>query len=310
MNATGPAANFLREGWATFVESVLLKAFYDDDAEHAFWEQQRNGYTVGSDRAGFAGGFEGSQSILANYDNGRIHYRKGSWIFYSGNYVMGDSAFNRGMRRFIDGMGKGASGYEELIAAWSKAAGRSMTSFVMPWLTSKYTPDVDARGAGGKLIVTQDPPGELLDLPKLELELTTPAGSIRKMIHLTHRADTLVLGDIGPVSEIHVDPDHHFLTRRHWGEQAVRFELPVAKAPEAKAVMLNGNFLRAPISAAIEGNAWVVDLPMTEGRYTWIWQLPDSTGGRGRAGAAADSTLSGTRVVRPLQRVTSAYPGR
>jgi hypothetical protein len=74
--------------------------------------------------------------------------------------------------------------------------------------------------------------------------------------------------------------------------------------------MLNGNFLRAPISAAIEGNAWVVELPMTEGRYTWIWQLADSTGGRGRAGAAADSTLSGTRVVRPLQRVTSAYPGR
>ena len=43
-------------------------------------------------RAGFAGGFEGQQSILANYDNGRIHYRKGVWILYSGNYVMGDSA--------------------------------------------------------------------------------------------------------------------------------------------------------------------------------------------------------------------------
>lgn len=31
-----------------------------------------------------------------------------------------------------------ARGYEELIAARSKAAGHSMRSFVMPWLTSKY----------------------------------------------------------------------------------------------------------------------------------------------------------------------------
>ena len=104
---------------------------------------------------------------------------------------MGDSAFDRGMRLYIDGMGKGPSGYEELIAAWSKAAGHSMRSFVMPWLTSKYIPDVDARVDGDRLIVTQQQPGELFDLPKLEIDLTTPAGIVRKTLHLAHRIDTI-----------------------------------------------------------------------------------------------------------------------
>jgi aminopeptidase N len=149
----------LHEAWATYVEALLLRRLYTPDDERTFWEQQRNAYMVGNDRAGFAGGFEGQQSILANYDNGRIHYRKGVWILASGNYVMGDSAFNRGMRLYIDGMGKGPAGYEELIAAWSKAAGHSMKSFVMPWLTSKYIPDVEARVQSGRLIVSQRQPG-------------------------------------------------------------------------------------------------------------------------------------------------------
>ena len=154
---------------------------------------------------------------------------------------MGDSAFNRGMRLYIDGMGKGPAGYEELIAAWSKSAGHSMRSFVMPWLTSKYIPDVEATVDGNRLIVTQRQPGELFDLPKLDIELTTPSGNVRRTLHLQHRADTVTLRDVGTVSEIHVDPDHRFLLQRHWGEPVVRFELPISVAPTATSMALNGN---------------------------------------------------------------------
>jgi hypothetical protein len=309
LNATGLASNFLHEAWATFVEGLMLRAFYGPNDEHAYWDAMRDSYMVGNDRSGFAGGFEGNQSILANYDNGRIHYRKGVWILYSGNYVMGDAAFDRGMRLYIDGMGKGPAGYEELIAAWSKAAGHSMRSFVMPWLTSKYIPNVDASVDGDRLIVTQQQPGELFDLPKLEVALTTPSGKIRKTLHLQHRADTLPLRNVGSVSEIHVDPDHRFLLQRHWGEPVVRFELPVSVAPTATSVALNGNFVRAPIPATKSGDVWFVELPMTEGTYIWIWQPSDGTAGRGAA-LAPDSLLTGTRVVKPLQRITNAYPGR
>jgi hypothetical protein len=303
LNATGFASNFLHEAWATFVEGLMIRKYYTPEDERAYWDASRASYMVGNDRSGFGGGFEGHQSILANYDNGRIHYRKGVWILYSGNYVMGDSAFDRGMRLFIDGMGKGPSGYEQLIAAWSKAAGHSMRSFVMPWLTSKYIPDVEASVSGNRLVVTQSQPGELFDLPKLEVEIVTPQGKLKQIVHLQHRADTVALRNIVSVSEIHVDPDHRFLLQRHWGEPSVRFELPESTVPGAASMMLNGNFLRSPIAATKQGDAWVVDLPMTEGAYIWVWQPTDGS-------TVPDSLLTGTKFVRPLQRITNAYPGR
>lgn len=312
MNGSGRAANFIREAWATFSEALMYRALFTKDDERAFWERQRNSYMVGEDRRGFAGGFEGQQSILANYDNGRIHYRKGVWIFGSGEWAMGQAAFDRGMRDFVAGMGNGRRGYEELIAAWSKAAGRDMTSFVMPWLSSKYIPNVAARVDGDRLIVTQEQPGELFALPKLEIDVVMAAGTIRKTVNLTRRADTVrVESSLSNATQIRVDPDRHYLLQRHWGEPSVRFELPASKVPEKSTVTLAGNFLRTPMPATKNGDAWIVELPMTEGQYVWLWQIADSTG-RARVNAATmtDSTMTGTRTVRPLERVTNAYPGR
>jgi hypothetical protein len=45
---------------------------------------------------------------------------------------------------------------------------------------------------------------------------------------------------------------------------------------------------------------------MTEGRYTWLWQ----PSGAPTNATASDSALTGVRIVRSLQRVTNAYPGR
>jgi hypothetical protein len=306
MNATGLAANFLQEGWASYCESLLLRDAYGPDAEHAIWERMRTSYVSGLDRAGFLGGFEGRQSILGRPDNGRIHYAKGSWILHQLNNVLGDSVFDRGMRAYIARSGSGADGYEELIGDMSRASGHDMTSFVMPWLTEKYIPNVDARVEGQQLIVTQSQPSADFDLP-LEIELATDSGAVRRSIHLTSRSDTVALGNIGPVTSVRVDPDHHFLLRRHWGEVA-RFSL---RAPNAKSVELAGNIATKPIAATREGDLWTVTLPITEGRYTWIWRVDGAAPTDEEALAAAKSSNDptarvGVRVIKPVQRLADS----
>lgn len=306
MNATGVASNFLREGWATYCEGLLLRDVYGPDVEHALWEKLRTSYAAGLDRGGFLGGFEGRQSILANPDNGRIHYYKGSWILHQLEYVLGDSVFDRALRAFIARAGTGADGYRELIADVSRAAGRDMTSFILPWLTEKYIPDVDARLEGRRLIVTQSQPGADFDLP-LEVELVTRAGTVRRSVHLTTRADTVDLGDLGPVSAAYVDPDHHFLLRRHWGE-ITRFTL---LAPNAKAVELAGNFVTKPIPATRDGDLWTVTLPLPEGRYLWLWRVDGSNPSDDEALAAAKRSAdpaarAGVRIVQAVQRLADA----
>jgi hypothetical protein len=182
-----------------------------------------------------------------------------------------------------------------------------MTSFVMPWLTEKYIPDVDARVESGRLIVTQSQPSAVFDLPKLEIELTTASGPVRRTIHLTGRADTVDVAALGAISRVRVDPDHQFLLRRHWGDLA-RFEL---RAPDAKAVELTGNFLVEPIKATRNGDVWSVELPLTEGRYIWLWTVDgkrpsdDAVIAAVKAGDSGPTAIGGVRTVQPLRRLES-----
>lgn len=305
MNATGRAANFLREGWATFCEGALLADVYGPQVERAMWEKLRTAYTTGMDRAGFRGGFEGRQSILANPDNGRIHYYKGSWILHQLEYVLGRPAFDRAMRAFIARAGSGPDGYPELIADMSRAAGHDMTSFIMPWLTSTYIPDVDAHVEGGRLIVTQSQPGPLFDLP-LDVDLVANGGTVHRRVHLTTRADTVDVAAVGPIAAVHVDPDHHFLLRRHWGD-VVQFTL---RAPDAKTVELAGNFVAKPMPAQRDGDRWTVTLHLTEGRYLWLWRVDGKSPSDADAIAAARSNApdarAGIRIVRPVERLDDA----
>jgi hypothetical protein len=311
MNASSFAANMLQEGWATFAEGTVLGDVYGKDVERAFWERNRASYMTGLDRSGFAG-FEGRQSILGNPDNGRIHYVKGSWVFRSLEHTLG-AAFDRGIRDYVairrDGK---AAGYQEFIASMSRAAGRDMTSFIMPWLERKYIPDVEARIDGTRVIVTQNQPEVLFELP-LDLVLTTADGrAVQRRIDLRRRADTLDVGDLASVTDVRVDPDHYFLLQRHFGE-VVRFELPASAVPDAKVVELAGNVFSKPIPATRSGDAWVVEIPLSEGRYIWQWRvdgaLPNDESMFAAAAAppSADAR-SGVRVVRPVNRLAESYP--
>ncbi|MEP6730085.1 MAG: M1 family aminopeptidase, partial [bacterium] len=307
MNSTGAAANFLHEGWATFAESLILRDTYGAATERAFWEKLRSSYVGGVDRGGVARGFEGRQSILGDPDNGRIHYFKGSWLLHSLNLVLGDSVFDRAMREFISNQSRGSNGYREFIADMSHAAGHDMTGFIMPWLAEKYIPDVDARVDGTRLIVTQAQQAALFDLP-LDVELVTATGTVRRAVHLTTRADTIDIASVGAVSEARVDPDHHFLLRRHWGE-VVRFEL---RAPTATKVELLGSFTGKPAAATRVGDMWVVEMPLTEGRYLWQWRVDGKSAtdeealAAVKAGDADPGASVGVRTVRALQRLTDA----
>jgi Peptidase family M1 domain len=298
MNASGPAANFLREGWATYAEALMLGLTYGPDMERAFWERNETGYFAGKR-------FEGKMSILGNPDNGRIHYTKGSWILRGLNAALGDSVFDRGMREYIARCGLGPDGYEELIAAMSHAAGHDMGAFIMPWLKGKYVPDVDATVNAGRLIVTQSQPDIIFDLP-LDIELTSASGVVRRSVHLTTHADTLDISELGAISRVRVDPDHKFLLRPHYGE-TVTFALV---APEAKSVELTMS--QAPIPATRVGDRWTVTRALPEGRYVYLWRVDgtppsdDVALAAVKSGASDSTARAGVRIVRPLERLENA----
>jgi len=211
--------------------------------------------------------------------------------------LVGDDAFDTGMRAFMHAAANGPAGHDEFIAAISKAAGRDVRAFVMPWLTEKSAPDLDARLDGSRVIVTQL--GPLYDLP-LPLALTTTSGEVRRSVHVFRRSDTLDVRDLGPVTAVRTDPDGRFLLKRHLGDVA-RFEI---RADSARLVALVGDFAARPIPAVKQDGRWIVEIPLVEGRYYWVWQI----NGVVRDTDYNGEPTSGVRIVRPVRRVEGAYP--
>lgn len=294
MQATGPAANFLREGWATYCEWMFVGKQYGPEVENGIWQTAYNYY--------FLGGHNGVRSILGNPDNGSIHYVKGAWILHMLEEAMGRDAFDRGMRAYIQIPRDQPAGYHAFIAAMSQAAGHDMTSFIMPWLSGKYVPDLKGQIQGSQIIVTQEQPEIVFDLP-LKLELTTVSGStVERSIHITGKTTTLDVGGLGEIRSVRIDPNHEFLLQRHLGEN-VRFEL---HAPAAKTVALAGNFTLRPIPAVRKGDIWTVEIPMLNGRFSWSWQID---GKKPEIGAQFEGQpITGIRYVKPKQPISAAYP--
>lgn len=304
INASGPAANFLREGWATYAESLILRDSFGPAAEQAFWERIRAGYMAGS---------EGKRGILRDPENGAVHYAKGSWILHMLDGLLGEAAFDAGMRSYIRFADSRQGDYQHFIEAMSGAAGRDMAPFIVPWIAGTHIPDVDARLRGGHVVLTQSQPGPTFDLP-LQLELVTASGdTVSRQVELRDRRDSIDVTSVGPVASVRIDPSHRLLLRRHWGE-TVRFEL---LAPEATSVELLGNFTTIPIAATRGGDRWLVELPMSEGRYVWLWRVDGVTVsdeviadqiGSESAGDPPERRRAGIRVVRPVQRLDAPYP--
>jgi hypothetical protein len=286
---TGPGGLFLMEGWATFIESYLLTSEYGAAVGQAFWEAHRNWYETG--------GFDGQISIIGDLNNNGVAYSKGAWILRLLRDVLGEDTFMRGMRAYIQIRPGQPAGIKEFVLAMSQAARRDLWALLKPWVEEKTIPNIQAHIEGQQAIFSQI--GFVFELP-LEVEFLTSTGSVRRTIQLKQRETRLDITDLGTVTNIYIDPDHHLLLRRHRGE-IVRFEV---QAPEAKKVELGGDFASDSIPATAKDGKWQIELPLTEGRYNWYWLID----GKRQTVEAGGKPQSEMRQVRPVQNLNSAYP--
>jgi hypothetical protein len=282
---TGPGANTLSEGWATFAEWAILVDEYGEAAVDGFWEHYRNLYD--------AGGYEGRASLIDDPNNAGVAYNKGAWVFWMLRHVMGEEAFAAGLRSYMAIPRGEPAGFAEFTRHMSAAAGRDLDPFLRPWVEEKNIPDVRARIEEARVVVAQH--GPLFTLP-LELEVETPSGPRRRALALRQREDTLDTRDLGTVTAVRIDPDRRYLLRRHRGD-TLRLAL---HAPDARRVRVSGDFARDMIDAARTGDVWRVELPVAEGRYVvYGWDVD------GRWVRPRDGEVHVVAPARPLVEAAS-----
>ncbi len=200
-SGSGSAANFLREGWATYVESLVVEQEFGADATKEFWKKSAEAYCAD---------YDGKASILDDESNGGVSYSKGAWIFHMLNEAVGNEAFNRAMTEYSPESLAGA-GWETLAECFQdqRVPDFDARAFLTPWLKEKKAPGLTAETRGDDVILHQAKP--LFFLP-VTVEATTSKGMERRAAWL--RGETSVLRFEGNVSNPRVDPDGLLLLRR------------------------------------------------------------------------------------------------
>lgn len=194
---TGPATNFLMEGWATYTESILLKAVYGDSIVNTFFQSQKRNYLNGK--------FDGNKNLWDDYSNNGISYSKGAWVFYMLENQMGKEKFSAGIKNFIS---DGQHHIQSFILAMSKAADKDLESFLLSWLKSKQIPSLKVHQSKTGIQIEQQ--GDALPF-QLEVQVRLKNGRfVNKILEFTPKLQSLSINEEEIESYI-LDPHHQLL---------------------------------------------------------------------------------------------------
>jgi hypothetical protein len=198
----GPAANFLREGWATYVESLVLQNEFGAETVRLFWKVHAQQYFRY---------YDGKVSILADKENNDLHYHKGGWVFRMLEEAVGADAFAKAMTRYSRRSLAGEATWEVLAECFQELGTPEFDarSFLLPWLNEKGVPHLTAAVDGRRVTIRQEEPVFLLPVT---VEAKTAQGTERHRVWIRGREAVMEFG--GDVTEARVDPDGDLLLRR------------------------------------------------------------------------------------------------
>jgi aminopeptidase N len=155
---------WLKEGFATF---MAAKALADIDPAADAWKTFYLGNKPSAYAVDQTAGTRPLWQELENLDQaksnyGAIVYNKAPAVLKQLEYLVGDSAFQRGVRRFLEQHPYGNATWQELLGAIGEASGRDLTQFGRDFMLRPGMPVVEQQldikdGKVRRLALTQRP---------------------------------------------------------------------------------------------------------------------------------------------------------
>lgn len=214
---------WLSEGFATYFAAVYFGLRDGPEAFRSRMEEARRDY-LGSDVVGRPV-VDTTRDLFSLLDANS--YEKGAWVLHMLRGAVGDSAFFRGVRRYLRRHLHGTARTSDLRRATEAASGRDLGWFFRQWLRQPGHPRLQAEwwtepspdGTGRTLVleVRQNQPAEWPTF-RLPLEIRARGGvrpdegeATRREVTLSRREETVRIAVPGPVTEVTLDPEDRLL---------------------------------------------------------------------------------------------------
>ena len=136
-------------------------------------------------------------------------YGKAAMLFLMLRDLIGETAFDAGLRGFWRAQRFRSASWNDLRTAFEAASGRDLSTFFAQWLRRADAPAprvvaARARGDGVEVTLEQPSPPYALGVP---LEFDTTEGTVRRIVAFADARQTLTVSAPGSATAVRLDPD-------------------------------------------------------------------------------------------------------
>jgi aminopeptidase N len=236
--------NWLNESWATFCENLYDEAAHGEDA--ATWDRiQKTAQYVAQDLGQYRRPIVTDRYLNSMDLFDRHGYEKGSLVLTMLRDELGNEAFFRGARLYLERHADGLADTHEFRRAMEDASGKDLNWFFDQWIFQAGYPEIGAswRWEGRATEITldlsqsQDTSARGLETTPVfrfhvEIEVDGTRGVTRHRIEMTERKQRFRLAVKWRPRRVAIDPRFRLLKRLGLAQSPLMWERALAKAPQ------------------------------------------------------------------------------
>ncbi|MDX1373978.1 MAG: M1 family aminopeptidase [Burkholderiales bacterium] len=206
----GVYVDYASGNWAEGLTTFMADYAYKEDASAEAARERRLGWL--RDFAALPSGAAKPLSAFRSRAHGAdaaTGYGKAAMVFLMLRDLIGEAAFDDGVRRFWDAQRFRTASWHDLRAAFESASGRDLSRFFAQWLERADAPaprivSAQAQGGGVEVALAQGTPPYALRVP---LAFEGPAGSTTRFVNFARSRETIRVDEVASATSVRLDPD-------------------------------------------------------------------------------------------------------
>lgn len=223
---------WLNEGFATYLTGLTYE-FLDAPGDWSLWKR---GLIDNITSVSFGSVRVDDTTSVSRIFNGRLSYQKGAMLLHMLRWKLGDEAFFRGVRNYLEDpdLAYSYAKTEDLQAHLEEAGGQSLDAFFMDWFYGEGYPSYQVQwvplGDTLRIKLGQTTSSTTVGFFEMPVQLQASGLGIDTLLRFDHSFDGQIMDFVlpGTVNELVFDPNSWIVSADNSIEQVDELDKPIS----------------------------------------------------------------------------------